>query len=281
MIYVVLGMHKSGTTLVARLLHESGIDMGCFDPALGYSDGNTFERHATQAANRVLLRGVQLPPLPHLLRRMGRSPLDAAGHPRNQDSQAFVLWKALERRLGDESLTKALLDPVIQDCQLEHDDWGFKDPRTCLTYEAWRRHLPEHRVIAVYRSLGQVMKRSCGDARHPFRALRVVRGWTLHNRQLLRAVEASPKRSLLLRYERLMSDPSEIERLAGFVNHPLQDVRDPALHRSRGDDPIPAWVRVLRPCLPADPFELERRLENRIQTQEPIAIPGSQAVPPP
>lgn len=281
MIYVVLGMHKSGTTLVARLLHESGIDMGCFDPALGYSDGNTFERHATQAANRALLRGLQLPPLWHLLRRRGRSRFDAAGHPRNQDSQAWVLWKALERRLGDESLTKALLDPVIQDCQLEYEDWGFKDPRTCLSYEAWSRHLPEHRVIAVYRGLGQVLTRSRGAARHPLRALRVARGWTLHNRQLLRAVETSPERSLLLRYELLMSDPSEIERLARFVDRPLEDVRDPALHRSRGDDPIPAWVRALRPCLPADPFELERRLEKRIQSREPIAPTGSQEVPPP
>jgi hypothetical protein len=28
MIYVVLGMHKSGTTLVSQLLHQSGISMG-------------------------------------------------------------------------------------------------------------------------------------------------------------------------------------------------------------------------------------------------------------
>jgi len=28
MIYVVLGMHKSGTTLVSQILHRSGIDMG-------------------------------------------------------------------------------------------------------------------------------------------------------------------------------------------------------------------------------------------------------------
>ena len=33
MIYVVLGMHKSGTTLLARALHESGIVMGQEFPA--------------------------------------------------------------------------------------------------------------------------------------------------------------------------------------------------------------------------------------------------------
>lgn len=28
MIYIVLGMHKSGTTLVASLLYKSGVNMG-------------------------------------------------------------------------------------------------------------------------------------------------------------------------------------------------------------------------------------------------------------
>ena len=36
MIYIVLGMHKSGTSLVARTLHASGVDMGEFNDSLDY-----------------------------------------------------------------------------------------------------------------------------------------------------------------------------------------------------------------------------------------------------
>jgi hypothetical protein len=278
-IYVVLGMHKSGTSLLARLLHESGIDMGEFDPRLGYADGNTFERHETQATNRALLEGLLLPPIAHLIRRGRRPALDAAGHPTNQDSQAYVRMRALERRLADEVRTKELLEPVIQDCSGRHESWGFKDPRNCLTYEAWKRHLPEHRVIAVYRGLGQVLSRSRAGMRHPFRALRVLWSWTLYNQHLLRALDEAQGPSLLLRYEQLMADETEIERLAQFVGRELHDARDARLHRTRGAVAIPAWVGPLRFLLPMDPHELEHRLEEHSATGR-VAMSGSKEVSP-
>lgn len=263
MIYVVLGMHKSGTTLVARLLHEAGIAMGSFDASLGYSEGQVFERHATQAANRALLRGLQIPSLESVWRRRRRPALDAAGHPTNRDSQAYVRFRALECRLQRPGSAEALR-PVVEACERAGGDWGFKDPRTCLTYAAWRRVLPRHRVVAVTRGLGQILERSRSGPRHPLRALRVAHAWTVYNAMLLRQLESCDQPWIALSYEGLMAGDEPMERLAAFVGRPLPDVRKPALHRARGTVEVPAWARALRPVLPMDPVVLQERLRGLV-----------------
>jgi hypothetical protein len=52
---VVLGMHKSGTTLIAETLHRSGIAMIGAETSGGYDDGNKMERAETRALNMQLL----------------------------------------------------------------------------------------------------------------------------------------------------------------------------------------------------------------------------------
>lgn len=258
MIYVVLGMHKSGTTLVARLLHESGIDMGDFDPSLGYGEGNTFERHEAQAVNRTLLRGLLVPPLDHLLRRPFRPARDRAGYPANRDSQSIIRHRALSRRLAAPE-SAAAIDAVVQACS-DHADWGFKDPRTALTYAAWRDRLPDHRLVVVYRGLAQALQRARTGPRHPARSFRVLHAWTVHNWMILRALESTDRPFIVLRYEELMEGDEGVKRLSGLVGRPLHDVRDPSLYRSRTAADPPAWVRRLAPLLPIDPGVLEARL---------------------
>jgi hypothetical protein len=257
-IYVVLGMHKSGTTLVARLLHASGISMGEFDDRLGYREGNRCERHAAQEANRALLHGFQIPPLDYLMRRHRNRPVDAAGYAINRDSQAYVLHRALARRLARPDAAERVR-PVIARCQELHEEWGFKDPRTCLTYPAWRKELPEHRIVAVHRGLGQVLERSQANERHPLRALRVAHAWCVYNDSILRVLEAGGPPRIVLRYERLMEDGDELERLARFVGRPLKDAREPGLYRARQAAATPVWIRALSPLFPASPAEIEAR----------------------
>jgi hypothetical protein len=263
-IYVVLGMHKSGTTLVARLLHESGIDMGEFDPRLGYGEGNTFERHEAQAVNRALLRGCLVPPVDYLLRRPFRPAVDRAGYPPNRDSQSIVRRRALERRLATPEAAAAI-DAIVAGCR-DHADWGFKDPRTALTYAAWRGRLPEHRLVVVYRSLAQALQRARTGPRHPARSFRVLHAWTVHNWMILRALETTRQASLVLRYEDLMAGDEGVKRLSAFVGRPIRDVRDPALYRSRTTADPPGWASALAPLLPIDPVELERRLHALAET---------------
>ncbi len=99
MIYIVLGMHKSGTTLVAQTLHAAGINMGDFDESLTYDTNNKYERHDTQELNRDLLHGYLIPPLDYLLRKPFRPDYDQAGYRRNKDSIALIRSRALQNRL--------------------------------------------------------------------------------------------------------------------------------------------------------------------------------------
>jgi hypothetical protein len=258
-IYVVLGMHKSGTTLVARVLHESGISMGEFDSRLGYGEGNRYERHDAQLANRDLLRGYQISSLDHLVRRRQLDPVDAAGYAINRDSQAYVLHRALARRLERPDAAERVR-PIVDRCEERGEDWGFKDPRTCLTFPAWRRVLPEHRIVVVYRGIGQILGRARTSARHPLRTLRVVHAWCVYNTAILRLLETHGAPRIVLRYEHLMESGDGIERLARFVGRPLKDARDSGMYRARAAVRLPAWTRALAPLLPIAPHEIEARL---------------------
>jgi hypothetical protein len=257
---VVLGMHKSGTTLVAQALHRSGIHMGEFREELDYDAGNTYEHHGFQAINRELLAPYLVPPLRHVARRRGRSELDAAGHPRNQDSQAWIRRRGMEARMATGEIPSTATD-LIESLERSHPDWGFKDPRSCLTYPFWRRVLPPHRLVVVFRGLGQVLERYRAGFRHPLRTMRVVQAWTIYNWSILRYVEESEGPVLMLRYERMMNEPDGLEQLEEFIERPVRDVRDPLRHRSRSSSTsLPAWLAPLLARLPMHPVQLEARL---------------------
>ena len=283
MIYVVLGMHKSGTSLVAQTLHESGIRMGAFDDRLDYERGHKYEHREFQQINRELLAPFLVPDLAELRARRRRAgALDEAGFPRNGDSRAWVregrLHAHLESALPAE---RARMRALVGRCEAAATggasspaDWGFKDPRTTLTYALWRSLLPEHRVIAVFRGLGEVVQHYGVGASQPLRLLRVARAWSLYNRVLLEHLRAVPKAdALVLRYEDVMSAEGceELARLSAFVGREVCDARDHALYRNRGNanraaeaSSLPRWLRTAlsTPPLRLDPVGIERDFER-------------------
>ena len=56
MIYLVLGMHKSGTTLLSKTLSASGIEMGCITNCDYDNKGGLVECPETQSLNMELLQ---------------------------------------------------------------------------------------------------------------------------------------------------------------------------------------------------------------------------------
>ncbi len=207
---VVLGMHKSGTSLVSMMLHRSGIPMVDAELSGGYDDGNHFERTATNALNKRILGGAS-----------GSS---------IRTFERLDLASAAPELLSD---AKRLVD----DLESQHRSWGFKDPRTCLTYPLWKQVLPRHKLICVYRAPAEVhahytRKRSID----PTRGIRTLRAWYEYNIGMLDAFyQAKEEDRLLLDYARLMQDDAEIGRIARFVGTTINDVRDPGLRRARPD----------------------------------------------
>lgn len=234
MIYVIFGLHKSGTTLTARLLHEAGIDMGPETHGDSYDAGDLFERPQTKAINKQLL-GVEhdkwLRTYPH--------------HSLCVDPDLRSCANRLVDRLA-----------------VTGGDWGFKDPRTVLTYGFWAEVLPPHKVIAIYRepsALWPRTRRPFGRKWHqnPRRAYELVARWLEHNGRMGAIVRRNPESSLLLSYDRLMDDPAELDRLRAFVERPLPDRREPGLRRGRA-----AWTPLLRAVRPF----AEARLGTRVDT---------------
>ncbi len=219
MIYVVLGMHKSGTTLVSEILHRSGVRMGEGRDVDGeYDDGVFFERSDVRELNQAIL-GFGDP---------------AHTHP-------------APRRLAAAEPVRLRMREIIRKAEAPGGDWGFKDPRTCLTYPLWREELPAHRLIGVVRSLPEVASHYRRKDPGPFLTWRVVRTWCDYNEGILRALEQARGDGVLLAYEELMRSGAELARLSAFVGRPLRDTRNSERYRSRASGGARlALTRLLR-----------------------------------
>lgn len=211
MVVLVLGMHKSGTSLVAELLHRSGVAMGDLDAAdADYDAGHKFEDAQVQAINKALLGFAESYRLP-------------AAPP-----------------AADADLAQRMREVVAQR-QAAGGDWGFKDPRTVLTYGAWRPFLPPHRLLLVFRRPAEVWRhyRRLGPRRPPWRRLRwlwaIMGAWVAYNRRLLAILaDAAPGQALLLDYGALMDRESDaFQRLGAFLGRDLEDVRRGERYRNR------------------------------------------------
>ena len=215
MIYVILGMHKSGTTLISDILHSSGINMGTFDESRSYSMGNKGERAETSRLNMAMLG----------CRRGGSL---SVSKPLSGDQVNVEHIDALQK--------------IVTTCAREYSHWGFKDPRTCLTYDVWRGFLPEHRVIVVYRNPLEVWRhyQPRGWKRklihftqsllHPWKA---VSAWYKYNEQIARYIQEEQSDLLIMNYGELMCNDDEFGRLERFIGLPLGDQRDKGLYKRK------------------------------------------------
>jgi hypothetical protein len=119
---ILVGMHRSGTTLLARLLAQMGVDMGADDA------NSTCESAALRELNIATLRRARASWFaPSGVRRL----LD---DPSARIREIDRLRRALERHTFPTS------------------PWGWKDPRTTLTLPLWTAVFPQARVVAVVRN---------------------------------------------------------------------------------------------------------------------------------
>lgn len=216
--FVVLGMHKSGTTLVSECLHKAGIPMeeGIAEPK-GYEHGYTLERRAAQAVNKRYLDCGDDVSQDILL---SREPVDPATHA--------------------ECVTQAAT--LIDGLSAQGQAWGFKDPRTLLVMPVWEQAFERARIrptlIGVYRNPVEVfghykrlLKRKWLH-RDPRYLMRVLQSWSVHNRALLDVAARSPD-LVLFEFTALMTQDTEIRRLHELIGTSGPDARKSDLYRAR------------------------------------------------
>ena len=200
----ITGMHRSGTSMITRALHDSGLHLigtgaeDLIDAAEDNPEG-FWENKAIVACNDDLLEATggswdnppDLPPL-------------AVDDPRV--TQIAEAGTAALAALG------------------EHEHWGFKDPRTCLTAAYWLDLQPDLRFIVCVRHPLEValsLKRRNQNSYSLGLAL-----WERYYATVLDVLP--PDRRIVTHYDTFFVDPEgEIARLCAFAG------LTPAPHRVR------------------------------------------------
>lgn len=122
-VLLIAGFHRSGTSLVAQLLHQAGLFVG-----------------------ETLLQPLRSNPYGHF-----------------EDSEVvFIHEQILEDNGFDWQLTHRPvmavnptrwrhMQSLVTRRRTAHRFWGFKDPRLCLFLPMWKHLIPEARVLLVFR----------------------------------------------------------------------------------------------------------------------------------
>ncbi|QDO93698.1 hypothetical protein FNB79_06810 [Formosa sediminum] len=128
---LIAGMHRSGTSLSANLLRESGLFIGDdlmnggFDNKNGHFEDYEFVNLQEKDLHRKGLESTGL---------------------KNIENFNFEFDKK----------SKNLIKEILQKREI-HDVWGWKDPRSTLYLLAWKKIIPDLKVIAIYRDYDEVV----------------------------------------------------------------------------------------------------------------------------
>jgi hypothetical protein len=201
---VVLGMHRSGTSYVASLLHGSGYSMGgaLLEAAQSNPAGHFEDRNVVRFHDRALAtRGLKW---------------------YSRDIPAPLAFSTKERSWVARYVTTR---------SRSGDRWGFKDPRSALFWPSWQELLPPSTAqCLVFRNpLSVATSLFLRDGIPTTRGLAL---WCLYNSVLLESVESSPYPVYYLDFD----SPAHIPRiLSAVTGKTLSDNFRPDLqHHSEG-----------------------------------------------
>ncbi len=158
---IVIGVHRSGTSVVAQLLAALGVYLGApegirpLDPGGGYALGWNGEAAGFYRLNE------------RLLQRAGARWDRVGPFLRRRDAEEFAGTAVRLLQLGTIwPLARDFLGPLPGKFA---GPWGWKDPRNSLTLPYWLRLFPSARIIHVRRD-AEAVARSLHRRAHDWRA---------------------------------------------------------------------------------------------------------------
>jgi hypothetical protein len=217
---VVTGMHRSGTSFVAGVLHELGMDLGDHTEMYATDDWNAagyFENVEVLMLNDRIVLGDRL----YVERYRTSAPADRPWWARLLMSMArarYLLLRSttgVQRRAERKRLEIAGLGERYQDIVV-------KDPRFSLTLNAWRRHATVDRVMYCYRHPVEIAKSLRRRDRLPLRM--GLRLWAFHVEAFLAGAEGLPV--TFVDYNRFFDASScgeELARCFAFAGRPFDE----------------------------------------------------------
>ena len=127
-VLIIVGMHRSGTSLTASILQKAGLNIG--KSLIGKAKGNEFGHFE----NLEFVKFHEL--------TLAKNNFNTAGYILDDidvnDSETIILAQDLIKNNED-------------------SQWGWKDPRTVLFLPLWERLLPDANYLFIYRSPWEVV----------------------------------------------------------------------------------------------------------------------------
>lgn len=127
---MVVGMHRSGTSLITNWLYRCGLQIGehLLEPGEGNVEGH-FEDIEFLKMHEEILESNDFP---------------ATGYVYNREIDVSVYQ--LEK-----------LKSIIKVKNQLYEQWGWKEPRTCLFLDLYRELLPDSKYLVIMRDYGSVV----------------------------------------------------------------------------------------------------------------------------
>ena len=210
-VFIIAGMHRSGTSLAASILQSAGVHIG--------------------------------------RRLMEATEFNAKGHFENLDFFEFHLdvFRSLGVNIDGWTLQENLQidEPLIDRAKqlIEQNSlssiWGWKEPRTTLFLDFWAKLLPEARFLLIYRSPWEVADSLYrrGDEMFQSQPELAIKYWQHYNQKILNFYNREQHRCLLtnlktiVQYQNAYIDTIN-HKFNVDLSHPAPTAYDPSLLRT-------------------------------------------------
>jgi hypothetical protein len=202
---IIAGFHRSGTSMLARMLHSGGLFLGddLLPPHASNPYGHFEDRQVVAFHDRVLT-----------------------------DNNTTWQFDGNHSDLFMSEVLRDQLSTFIRERDLRQN-WGFKDPRVCLFLKNWVQANPECFIVAIFRDFisttQSLLKRHASDlvmGRGPARThLRfwqdhelAYRMWLAYNKSLLAAISCFPEKILSVYHSKILAGMDVPAALAARIN---------------------------------------------------------------
>lgn len=179
---MVVGMHRSGTSAVTRVVNLLGVPLGRADDIYSAKDNPSghWESRQLCAVDHMILHvfggfDMAMPPMP-------RS------------------WLQSRRAVYLQRVMRATFDNVYQG-----ERWLWKDPRICLTLPLWRQVLDDFCVVFVVRDAGPVARSLSRREGGRYPLLYCYALWDDYNRRAVAALSGLPV--VIVGFDSMLEDP--------------------------------------------------------------------------
>ncbi|WP_193872900.1 glycosyltransferase [Coleofasciculus sp. LEGE 07081] len=214
-VFVITGMHRSGTSLVASLLQSSGVDIGerLMPPAQGNIKGYFENLDWVEFHEEVL---------------------SAQGINRS----GWTVEKHIE--VPEQFLERA---KFLVQANSSKRLWGWKDPRTTLFLDFWENLIPTAFFLLLYRTPWEVIdslyrRGNTGDEVFHSNPNFAIKIWLNYNQEILKFYEQFPERCLLIDIQSITYDPNVLvqaikDKFRISLNYPAADIYEASLLKTQ------------------------------------------------